>query len=431
MTPASGKLRRPGYAPSARPDVGRRGLHTRDRILTCSSEVFLANGFHGTSIEMIAKAAGASRATIYQYFADKDDVFRELANASEQALCEHGERLGRLEPTADGLRDLTRWMHGWADVYDAHTAVFAEYPARTVGPSILDRESVTETFRHPVADRLRAATVRGLQLGDATAALMRIPHMVNLYRYRRIFELPRREAVSTSLAVAMQLMLFPETPPDVLGPTGNDDAATAVMPAAPPRVPPVASGAPDLDPVRADALAAARQLFAEPGYYGVAMRDIATAADISRATLYRHFSNKDAILAELTRQAVREIESHAGELQQVGADAFDTEEFSEWLLGYVRLHRRYRGVILAWFDGTVAVQMSDAAVEHGLASMHRAVTALLARVPLSTGVDRPAAAVIFLAVLGRMSEPTEDGHSHRYAADLIARLLRRWLLRSA
>ncbi|MDT5080439.1 MAG: hypothetical protein QOJ80_5076 [Mycobacterium sp.] len=56
--------RRPGYASSANAGVGRRGLHTRDRILACASEVSLANGFHGSSLDTIAKAANASRATV-------------------------------------------------------------------------------------------------------------------------------------------------------------------------------------------------------------------------------------------------------------------------------------------------------------------------------------------------------------------------------
>ena len=58
------KVRRPGYAPATSIGVGRRGLHTRDRIIARAAEVFLANGFHATSLDAIAKAANASRATV-------------------------------------------------------------------------------------------------------------------------------------------------------------------------------------------------------------------------------------------------------------------------------------------------------------------------------------------------------------------------------
>ena len=63
MASTPDKLRRPGYAPAANIGVGRRGLHTRDRILASAADVFLANGFHSTSLDTIAKAANASRAT--------------------------------------------------------------------------------------------------------------------------------------------------------------------------------------------------------------------------------------------------------------------------------------------------------------------------------------------------------------------------------
>src|ERR1700723_4071306 len=88
------KLRRPGYAPAANAGVGRRGLHTRERILGCAAEVFLANGFHATSLDAIAKAARASRATVYQYFAGKEEIFRELSALAESDVLAHGEQLG-------------------------------------------------------------------------------------------------------------------------------------------------------------------------------------------------------------------------------------------------------------------------------------------------------------------------------------------------
>lgn len=43
----------------------------------------------------------------------------------------------------------------------------------------------------------------------------------------------------------------------------------------------------------------ALRLFVERGYIGVRVEDIATAAGISRATFYKHFSEREEILAEL------------------------------------------------------------------------------------------------------------------------------------
>jgi AcrR family transcriptional regulator len=427
------KLRRPGYAPTANAGVGRRGLHTRDRILESAAEVFLANGFHATSLDAIAKAAHASRATVYQYFAGKEEIFRELSALAERDVLAHGEHLGELGPTVDGVDGLHRWLVEWADIYDAHAAVFAEFPGigTATGLAVIDASSAADQFDQTVTDRLRRTRLRDLDADDAAAALGRIPHMVHLYRYRAMFPLPARETVTWSLTVALQLMLFPETPADVLqvvaAQVANGCGRTPPRPLDSAAATPVAIEA-SSSPIPQDVLSVSSALFAERGYYAVGMEEIAAAADVSRATLYRYFSTKDKILAELTRRAVAEIEGHAAALPGMAPDSL-----TEWMLGYVQFHRTYRGVIRAWFDGTVAEQLSDADVDHGIGAIFQAVAALLSTVDLPAGIDADVAAAVFAAVLGRMSEPTGESasDSDERAAELMVKLLRRSLLREA
>jgi AcrR family transcriptional regulator len=428
MPPTPDTSRRPGYAPSANVGVGRRGLHTRERILDCAAETFLAVGFHSASLDTIAKAANASRATVYQYFAGKEDIFRELSAVAARAVLEHGKDLGDLGPTADGFDALHRWLTKWADIYDAHAAAFAEYPGIGTEMSVVNVGPVASEYARRVTTRLHAAQLQGLDVNDAAATLMRIPHMVHLYRHRKMFPLPGRSAVSWSLAVILQLMLFPDTP-----------AQAMVVPrgcAASGEHSPVVHGqrtaSPDaevvrLSPTEQHVVLISSSLFAERGYYAVSMEDIAAAAGISRATLYRYFSTKDKILAELTREAVAQIEEHATALGLVA----DSDALTAWMVGYVRFHRVYRGVIRAWFDGTVAEQLSKAALDHGIAAIHRAVGALLNSVELPKAVDPQVAGAVFLAVLGRMTEPTGAGEtdSNERAAHLMVNLLRRSLLR--
>lgn len=404
MASTPDKVRRAGYAPAANVEVGRRGRHTRDRILACAAEVFLANGFHGTSLDTIAKAASTSRATVYQYFAGKEDIFRELSAVAEADVLVHGEQLGDLGPTVDGIGELHRWLVDWAEIYDAHAAVFAEFPGigTAAGLSVIDTGAVAETYRLMVTERLAPAPLQGLTVHDAAAVLGRVPHMVNLYRHRAMFPLPDRAEVSWSLTVAVQMMLFPDTPEDVLIAATPATVGTAVPPsvtAAPVEATP--EPATDLSPTAHEVLAVSSELFAERGYYAVGMEEIAAAARLSRATLYRYFSSKDRILADLTRRAVTEIEEHADTLPRMAASSLP-----EWMLGYVRFHRAYRGVIRAWFDGTVAEQLSDADVDHGIGAIHRAIVALLDDVRLPPGIDGLVAGAVFLAVLGRMTEPT-------------------------
>ena len=55
---------------------------------------------------------------------------------------------------------------------------------------------------------------------------------------------------------------------------------------------------------RADVLAAARRLFAAQGFHATSTRELADAADINDALLYRYFPSKEAILAALVDQAI-------------------------------------------------------------------------------------------------------------------------------
>jgi AcrR family transcriptional regulator len=55
---------------------------------------------------------------------------------------------------------------------------------------------------------------------------------------------------------------------------------------------------------RRQILAAARGLFADRGYDATSTRDLATAADINDALIYRYFPDKQAILAALVDEAI-------------------------------------------------------------------------------------------------------------------------------
>lgn len=50
----------------------------RDVIIDAARDLFLHNGFHGTSMDALAKQAGVSKATLYSHFEDKDALYRAL-----------------------------------------------------------------------------------------------------------------------------------------------------------------------------------------------------------------------------------------------------------------------------------------------------------------------------------------------------------------
>ncbi|UJF19307.1 TetR/AcrR family transcriptional regulator [Vibrio sp. SS-MA-C1-2] len=50
----------------------------RQRILTATEALLAEHGFHGLSMQMVAKKADVAIGTIYRYFSDKDDLIEQL-----------------------------------------------------------------------------------------------------------------------------------------------------------------------------------------------------------------------------------------------------------------------------------------------------------------------------------------------------------------
>jgi AcrR family transcriptional regulator len=66
--PATATVRR------ARP----RGEIRRSQILDAAAQVFVENGYGGATIDLVVERAGASKATVYSFFGDKDGLFAAI-----------------------------------------------------------------------------------------------------------------------------------------------------------------------------------------------------------------------------------------------------------------------------------------------------------------------------------------------------------------
>ena len=51
-----------------------KGERTRAHIVATAASLFWRNNFHGVSVDRVADAAGVNKATVYRYFADKNDI---------------------------------------------------------------------------------------------------------------------------------------------------------------------------------------------------------------------------------------------------------------------------------------------------------------------------------------------------------------------
>lgn len=99
----------------------------RDQILDVAVQVFARNGYHGTSMNEVAEAAGVTKPVLYQHFDSKQDLYlalldevgRRLINAIQKATA--GATSGKMQ-TELGFGAYFRWV---ADDHDAFLLLFS------------------------------------------------------------------------------------------------------------------------------------------------------------------------------------------------------------------------------------------------------------------------------------------------------------------
>lgn len=91
--------------------VYRKGRKV-DQVLSGAREVFLRDGFEGASVDDIAKAAGVSKATLYSYFSDKRQLFKEVVQAECQRMST--EIVSQLDDSMPIREALSRASYGLA-----------------------------------------------------------------------------------------------------------------------------------------------------------------------------------------------------------------------------------------------------------------------------------------------------------------------------
>jgi AcrR family transcriptional regulator len=64
----------------------RRRRQTRAEIIRAAFELFAKSGYEAVSMDSVAAAAGVSRATLFNYFPQKELILREIAAARMQKL---------------------------------------------------------------------------------------------------------------------------------------------------------------------------------------------------------------------------------------------------------------------------------------------------------------------------------------------------------
>lgn len=180
-------------------------LH-RERVLRAATASFLARGY-GSSVDDIARRAGVAKQTVYQHFASKDELFKEVAHdLAKQVLV--------------GLED-------GGDVRDSLLRFGLAYRGRALGAQGLAtfRTLVPEVPRFRALARTMYANTAGemvrrlagflkqkLDLPDPEfAAEMLLSMLTGHDRLKRLFAVPpgaEREAARTARIVDLFLKAY-------------------------------------------------------------------------------------------------------------------------------------------------------------------------------------------------------------------------------
>jgi AcrR family transcriptional regulator len=165
---------------------------TREDILAAADRLFVEQGFHATSVEQIAQAAGYTKGAVYSNFDAKEDLFfavyearvdaavaklgRDLAEADdvrtviESATSDTGTRRGRDD------RWLATFFEFWAHVVRRPSlrTRFAEIHARAQEPfdAALVRLADEHGIELPVKPRSLAAALIAMSVGLALERLV-------------------------------------------------------------------------------------------------------------------------------------------------------------------------------------------------------------------------------------------------------------------
>ena len=78
------------------------GADTRQRILAVSAELFVEQGYEGTSLREIAERLGVTKAALYYHFSSKEQIFRALLEPAKDLI-------GHLHERLEAARDVEEW----------------------------------------------------------------------------------------------------------------------------------------------------------------------------------------------------------------------------------------------------------------------------------------------------------------------------------
>ncbi|OBG37057.1 TetR/AcrR family transcriptional regulator [Mycobacterium sp. E3198] len=149
----------------ARVDPARRAA-----VIEAAEDEFGAHGFSRGSLNVIARRAGVAKGSLFQYFADKRDLYAYVTDVASQRVRAYMEDLIRdLDPSRPFFDHLTDLLDGWVAYYAEHPHERALHAAVSLEVDTEARISVRSVSNRHYLEVLRPLVRAAQQRGDLRA----------------------------------------------------------------------------------------------------------------------------------------------------------------------------------------------------------------------------------------------------------------------
>ena len=184
----------------------RKKQETRERILASAIALFAAHGYDSTTMEQIGGRADVSRATVFNYFARKEDIvfewFGRMRTAFATALAEDDQH------TVDSTSRLRRAFRVLADLYEDDPATgraMVRAWQRAGGPLLADESDAPQLVADSVRAGQRAGDIPRDIDPDQAALILFDAYLGVLYRW--VLDETDQLALGEQLTATLDLLL--------------------------------------------------------------------------------------------------------------------------------------------------------------------------------------------------------------------------------
>ncbi|ADG98975.1 transcriptional regulator, TetR family [Segniliparus rotundus DSM 44985] len=295
--------------PNTAPRTATRPPGRKTQLLRIGSELFAAKGYPNVSVAQIAAAAGVTAPAIYRHFPDKQAILGEAVldaihrleevTTPELTFDEFVIEMTSVTVARPDLAVLWRWgvMH-----LDAQW----RGPIRERSRALLGRWTTGIRMLRPELDPEQARMMARVMASTVSSAIVRPGRLSSAKHASMLTDVVRR-VMATQLPPAAPA---PSQSDEIPEEARQDHSAAARGKAG------ANAGARGR---REQLLGAASELFLARGYAAVGVDELGAAVGISGPSVYRHFPDKQAVLAAVCLRGVRrlseQVETELGQLE--------------------------------------------------------------------------------------------------------------------